>query len=62
LRYCYRKADPIVDYLNDYRERYGLKVQFNTKVQNMRRVKQGERDDGYNFVMNDQRGNYMLCK
>ncbi|CAG0916793.1 unnamed protein product [Notodromas monacha] len=55
-------TEPLLDYLEDYRKKLGIKVQFNTEVKNMRRVANGERTDGYNFIMNDQEGKTMLCK
>jgi thioredoxin reductase len=51
----------LVQYLNDYQKKLGIKVQHNTNVNNIRRVF-NESGNVYLFHMNDQDGNEFICK
>ncbi|KAG7161775.1 FAD-dependent oxidoreductase domain-containing protein 2-like [Homarus americanus] len=56
------EADTMVRYLNEYTVRLGLRVQYNTAVQRLRRMPgSGQRPGGY-FTMRDQHNRPYTCK
>ncbi|KAH9504273.1 FAD-dependent oxidoreductase domain-containing protein 2, partial [Bulinus truncatus] len=52
-------ADVLVQYLQDYQKKLGIKVQFNTQVRNIQRVEENDHDT---YTMNDQLGNTYHCR
>lgn len=55
------KADDLVRYLNDYKERFGLHVQYNTDVRNIRKFPSSETIHGYRYQFDDQLNNTYNC-
>ena len=55
-------ADRLLDYLRDYRQKLGIKVQFNTDVRNIHSVGNSSAPDGVLHVFNDQHGNTYGCR
>ena len=51
----YPHADDIVRYLNDFAEKYALKIQYNTRVSNI------ARDEAGRFVLTDTQGQQYRC-
>ncbi|KAK7501280.1 hypothetical protein BaRGS_00007405 [Batillaria attramentaria] len=51
-------ADRLLDYLRDYQQKLGIKVQFNTEVRNIRKAS----DNKEHYQLDDQRGNTYQCK
>ncbi|XP_077526357.1 FAD-dependent oxidoreductase domain-containing protein 2-like [Haemaphysalis longicornis] len=54
-------ADVMVKYLDEYRRKLDLRVQFDTEVRNVRRLTKAT-PTGHNFELADQRGDGYLCK
>ncbi|KAK7111989.1 FAD-dependent oxidoreductase domain-containing protein 2-like [Littorina saxatilis] len=55
-------ADRLVDYLRDYQQKLGIKVQLNTEVNNIRTVQNDSAPDGLLHLLDDQHGNTYACK
>ena len=55
------KADVLVKYLNDYKEKLGLKVQYNTNVQNIQKFPTDKTQHGYMYTFDDQNDNKYNC-
>ncbi|KAK7087884.1 FAD-dependent oxidoreductase domain-containing protein 2-like [Littorina saxatilis] len=55
-------ADRMLDYLRDYQQKLGIKVQFNTEVNNIRTVHNDSAPDGLLHLLDDQHGNTYACK
>nr|KAG5709729.1 hypothetical protein BaRGS_027754 [Batillaria attramentaria] len=51
-------ADRLLDYLRDYQQKLGIKVQFNTEVRNIRKASDNEEQ----YQLDDQHGNTYQCK
>ncbi|KAH9365543.1 hypothetical protein HPB48_020583 [Haemaphysalis longicornis] len=51
----------MVKYLDEYRRKLDLRVQFDTEVRNVRRLPKAT-PTGHNFELADQRGDGYLCK
>ncbi|XP_077490113.1 FAD-dependent oxidoreductase domain-containing protein 2-like [Amblyomma americanum] len=54
-------ADTMAKYLDEYRRKLDLRVQFDTEVRNVRRLPK-ETPTGHRFQFEDQRGDSYLCK
>jgi len=54
----YPHADVLVEYLQDFAEKFALKIQFNTRVSKIDRQTDGDR----NFVLTDQQENEYQCR
>ncbi|XP_040067673.1 probable cyclin-dependent serine/threonine-protein kinase DDB_G0292550 isoform X4 [Ixodes scapularis] len=55
------KADAMVKYLDTFRRKMNLQVQFDTEVRNVQKLAD-EGHNGYKFSLEDQRGNAYFCK
>lgn len=55
-------ADSILKYLNDFQQKLGIKVQFNTEIGNIHHVQNDSMPDSLLHVMEDQHGNKYTCK
>jgi cation diffusion facilitator CzcD-associated flavoprotein CzcO len=53
--------DRMLKYLNDYQQKLGINVQYNTEVHHIRR-RYNESIDEHQFVMDDQHGNIYMSK
>nr|KAG5709720.1 hypothetical protein BaRGS_027745 [Batillaria attramentaria] len=51
-------ADRLLDYLRDYQQKLGIKVQFNTEARNIRKAPDNEE----HYQLDDQHGNTYQCK
>ena len=55
-------ADTYLEYLKDYKEKLGLRVQFNTEISNIKQIlATNNKDRMYGFIMKDQRGTNYSC-
>ncbi|OWF55933.1 FAD-dependent oxidoreductase domain-containing protein 2-like [Mizuhopecten yessoensis] len=54
-------ADALVQYLQDYHKKLGLNVQFNSNMQNIRRVANDSSAGGHIYTMEDDKGNPYTC-
>ena len=54
-------ADILVKYLNDYKEKLGLKVQYNTNVQNIQKFPSDKTIHGHMYRFEDQNNNNYNC-
>ena len=55
-------ADQMLNYLHDYQQKLGIKVQFNTEVRNVRNSNNDSAPDGILHLLDDQNGNTYACK
>ncbi|XP_059153473.1 FAD-dependent oxidoreductase domain-containing protein 2-like [Physella acuta] len=55
-------ADVLVRYLDDYRKKLKLNVQFNTDIRNIQAVRNMSAPDGHVYTMNDQMGQCYTCR
>ena len=52
----------LVKYLNDYQQRFGIKVQHNTEVRDVRQVESDSEEGNNLFYMEDQLGTTYSCR
>ncbi|XP_076458503.1 FAD-dependent oxidoreductase domain-containing protein 2-like [Babylonia areolata] len=55
-------ADRLVDYMHDYHQKLGIKVQFNTEVSDIHTVRNHSAPDGLLHAFHDQHGNMHTCR
>lgn len=54
-------ADSLVQYLRDFHTKLGINVQFNSNMQNIRRIANDSAADGHLYIMEDQLGTSYTC-
>lgn len=54
-------ADTLLKYLDDFRTKLGLSVQFNTNIENIDKIPDDTVYEGHSYLLKDQHSNLYKC-